>query len=280
MARLQVVATNPAGASPVTLEVDHDGAGGRPLMLVHGFTGAKEDFTPWLAPLAELGWHAASPDLRGHGASSQPADEAAYSLRIMADDVRDCAKALGWDSFTLLGHSMGGMIAHVIAIDTPELLDSLVLMDTCHGPVPGLSPELVELGIAIVRDAGMAGYHAVVAEGTVGSNSADLRLREQDPKYAEWCDHKLLTSSPAMFCALAAEFSVTPDRTESLRSLTVPTQVMCGTLDEWMRPPSEHLAATIIGAQLALLDEGGHCPQFESPDAWWSALTGFLDRQV
>ena len=55
---------------PVSLAVAEAGAGGRSLLLLHGFTGAKEDFTEWLDPLAELGWHVVAPDQRGHGESS------------------------------------------------------------------------------------------------------------------------------------------------------------------------------------------------------------------
>ena len=67
-------------AGDVRLSIAEAGAGQRPLLMVHGFTGAKEDFTPWLDQLADLGWHAVAPDLRGHGASSKPAEESAYSF--------------------------------------------------------------------------------------------------------------------------------------------------------------------------------------------------------
>ena len=71
-------------AGGVGLEVAEAGAGGRPLLLVHGFTGAKEDFTEYLDPLADLGWHAVVADLRGHGASEHPPGEDAYDLELFA----------------------------------------------------------------------------------------------------------------------------------------------------------------------------------------------------
>ena len=71
----------------IHLTIAEEGVGGRPLMLVHGFTGAKEDFGDFLVPLAERGWHVVAPDLRGHGASDKPADESAYTLSIFAGDV-------------------------------------------------------------------------------------------------------------------------------------------------------------------------------------------------
>ena len=95
----------------VQLNIAEEGLGGRPLMLVHGFTGAKEDFGDFLAPLAERGWHVVAPDLRGHGASGKPDDESAYTLATFAGDLFALADSLGWSRFTLLGHSMGGMIA-------------------------------------------------------------------------------------------------------------------------------------------------------------------------
>ena len=56
----------------VSLEIAEAGAGGRPLLMVHGFTGAKEDFADFFDRLAERGWHVVAPDLRGHGASDHP----------------------------------------------------------------------------------------------------------------------------------------------------------------------------------------------------------------
>ena len=97
----------------VQLAIAESGAGGRPFLLLHGFTGAKEDLTEWLDPLAEAGWHAVAPDHRGHGASSKPDDESAYSFEILAADSLALLDALGWDRFALLGHSMGGMVAQI-----------------------------------------------------------------------------------------------------------------------------------------------------------------------
>ena len=98
-------------AGALTLEVAEAGAGGRPLLLVHGFCGAKEDFAEAVPALAQRGWHVVAPDLRGHGESDAPPRPHAYGLEIFAADVVALADALGWPRFSLLGHSMGGMVA-------------------------------------------------------------------------------------------------------------------------------------------------------------------------
>ena len=120
----------PVRAGDVTLEIAEAGAGGRPLLMVHGFTGAKEDFADWCDRLAERGWHVVAPDLRGHGASDHPPAPQDYSLDLFEADVLALVDDLGWDRFVLLGHSMGGMISQAIAVHHPGRLDGLVLMDT------------------------------------------------------------------------------------------------------------------------------------------------------
>ena len=86
---------------PVSLAVLEEGAGGRPLLLVHGHGGAKEDFADALPGLGAAGWHAVAPDLRGAGESDKPADEAAYRFDELAADVHRLADALGWYSIPI-----------------------------------------------------------------------------------------------------------------------------------------------------------------------------------
>lgn len=256
------------------------GAGGRPLLLVHGFTGAKEDFGDWIGPLAERGWHVVAPDLRGHGKSDHPEKETDYALSIFTADLVDLVDRLGWDRFVLLGHSMGGMIAQHLATSTAGArLDGLVLMDTSHGPPEGLDPDLIETGRQIVLDGGMPLLVDILRRTEDGplSSPADLRVRAERPGYVEWTEQKLLESSPAMWRAMTTEMVTQADRLEQLRALDLPTLVIVGEQDTGFVAASERMAKTIPGAKLAVIPDGGHSPQFEAPDAWWQALTSFLD---
>src|SRR5947208_1525011 len=90
----------------LAVEVAGDGSG---LLMMHGFTGAKEDFTDHLDAFARHS-RVVIFDHRGHGASDKPRDVAAYSLDRLASDTLAVADALGLDRFRLLGHSMGGMV--------------------------------------------------------------------------------------------------------------------------------------------------------------------------
>ena len=264
----------------VRLAIAEAGAGGRPVMLVHGFTGAKEDFTDFLEPLAERGWHAVAPDLRGHGASDHPGDEESYSLAVMAADVLALADALGWERFVLLGHSMGGMVAQHLLLAAPERVRGLVLMDTTHGPVDWVEPDAAALATAIVREEGipalMEALKALRDQDPL-MTPAFLRLLHEKPGYSEFCDAKLLASAPAMWLAMAPALLTQPDRLDRLADVDVPTLVIVGEQDIPFVAHGERMAKTIPGARLAIIPDAGHSPQFENTEAWWAVLSAFLE---
>ena len=263
----------------VELEVAQAGEGGEPLLLVHGFTGAKEDFGDWMEPFADLGFHAVAPDLRGHGASDHPEDEAAYSLEIFADDLDALIVELGWERSTLVGHSMGGMVAQVLATRVPEDLRGLVLMDTSHGSVEGIDPELVEFAQGVARNQGIEAVADILAEMESPLDTpAHLRLLAEREGYAEFGDRKLRASSAAMYAAMVGELTAQEDRLNALRGLTVPTLVLVGDLDRPFLDDSERLRAAIPGARLVVVPGAGHSPQFEAPDVWWGAVSRFVQQ--
>ena len=263
----------------VTLAVAQAGASGRPLLLLHGFTGAKEDFTPWLEALAARGFHAVAPDQRGHGESDKPDTEAAYSLDLFAADALALADRLGWDRFHLVGHSMGGMIAQHVVLQAHERVESLVLMDTGHGTVD-MDAELATWGLGLVRAEGMDALADVLVaiEGPLHTD-AYARLIAANPDHAAYGERKLRASSGAMYAAMGTHLISDHDRLEQVASFAMPTLVVVGDEDTPFLGPSERLAATIPTARLEVVPGAGHSPQFENPEGWEKAVFGFLDEQ-
>ncbi len=284
---LRAVETRTVPVGDLELSVAEAGAGGRPLLLVHGFTGAKEDFTEWLDDLAERGWHAVVPDLRGHGDSSHPPEESDYSFERFAADALALVDALGWDRFVLLGHSMGGMIAQLVALDAPERVIGLVLMDTHHRGVK-LDAALAGLAASVAKADGMEALAAAMDELSRSDDAplgtqADARVRAERPGYAEFGRRKLLSSSPAMYAAMVEAIvhrEGQPDRLDELASLPMPTLVVVGEQDRPFIAASRRMAEAIGDASLAEIPGAGHSPQFEAPEAWWTALTRFLDDRA
>jgi haloacetate dehalogenase len=107
------------------------GGSGPPLLLLHGF------------PQTHAMWHRVAPalidrftcviaDLRGYGLSSCPANDAAnlaYSKRAMAGDMVKVMSALGHRAFSVVGHDRGGRVAYRMALDHPEAVRSLAVLD-------------------------------------------------------------------------------------------------------------------------------------------------------
>ena len=281
--------TRQVAVGGLRLEVLEAGAGSpRRLLLVHGYTGAKDEFADHLDDLAAHGWHAVAPDLRGHGDSDHPEEESEYSLPIFAADVVGLADALGWSRFALLGHSMGGMVAQLVALEHPDRLDGLVLMATGHRAPEGINANLVEMGKAIVRDGGtelLVQILAAMEEGGQGpspdaplSSEAHRRLAATRPGYSERGRRNIARASNAMWLAMVAELTDHPDRLEHLRELKVPTLVVVGEQDAGFLSQSRRMAEVIPEARLAVLPDAGHAPHFEAPEAWWECVTSFLDE--
>src|SRR5207247_955260 len=140
------------------------------------------------------------------GGSDHPPDEEAYSLELFAGDVWALVDALGWDRLVLLGYSMGGMTAQVAALRHPNRVQALVLMDTSHGPPDGLDASELDLGVAVVREHGMATLQELMAaHEDPMATPASSRLLAERPGHAEYERRKFLASAPEMWAAMAPE---------------------------------------------------------------------------
>src|SRR5438067_6494282 len=86
---------------------------GPPLLFVHGYFGRAIAFEPMMAWFASRGHYCCAPDLRGHGDSLPDCDLGRVSIHDYADDVAKVARAM--DRPIIIGHSMGGLIAQLVA---------------------------------------------------------------------------------------------------------------------------------------------------------------------
>lgn len=263
----------------VDLAIAEAGVGGRPLLLVHGFGGAKEDFADFLDDLAAMGWHAVAPDLRGHGDSDKPDEEGAYSFEIFTADLVALIGQLGWDRCALLGHSMGGMVAQHLVLDRPDLVGALVLMDTSHASPDGIDPAVVDLAVAVLREHGVATFHELSKQLTDPlASPAHRRVVRDRPGYQDFCDRKALGAAGAMRIAMYPRFLDQPDRLVRLADIAVPTLVVVGAEDAAFLEHSRRMAAAIPAARLVVIPDAGHAPQFENAPAWWRAVRTFLEE--
>ena len=108
---------------------------GTPVVLVHGLGGRSEDWTDLAPFLDRAGFRVYTPDLLGFGQSEEPIN-ASYSISDQADLVVDFFDAVGIKQADLGGWSMGGWIVQRVAIEHPERIRRLVLMDSAGLKMP------------------------------------------------------------------------------------------------------------------------------------------------
>ncbi|MDP3063642.1 MAG: alpha/beta fold hydrolase [Chloroflexota bacterium] len=250
------------------------GRRGPPLVLIHGHSS---DLRLWDAQgpaLADAGYRVVRYDVRGHGRSDAPAT--GYTWQNYSCDLRDLLEHLGIATAHLVGLSMGGGIALQFALDWPDHLSSLVLVDST---LPGFDysaqfSQSVEELVAAVR--------------SEGPRSAFQRL---------WLSHPLFDGVrrfPERFQFLKSLVLAYPaadyyDQTEypqpqrqvsdRLGEVQAPTLVLVGELDlPDFRLVADILAANIPGARQQVIADAGHLPPLEQPAAFNAALLDFLSR--
>lgn len=104
---------------------------GPPLLLLHGY---PQTHAAWhrVAPALAKSYTLVMPDLRGYGESSCPPaenDHRAYAKRTMATDMAELMASLGFGRFAVMGHDRGARVAYRLALDWPDLVQRLVVLD-------------------------------------------------------------------------------------------------------------------------------------------------------
>ncbi|GAA5064884.1 pimeloyl-ACP methyl ester carboxylesterase [Thermocatellispora tengchongensis] len=268
-----------------SVEIYYETAGdpsGAPLVLVQGF-GAQ--LIAWrkefCALLVAEGFRVIRLDHRDVGRSGRcggPEDlDGGYELTDMAGDVLCVLDALGVERAHLLGHSMGGMIGQVLALDHPRRLLSLAMLATIPGqdpayllddPTPALSvvqprlsrEEAIEASVAVQRHYAVAGRPWDEAWVREAAGIAYDRGYAPDGLPRQWA------------ALLRAR-----DRLERLREVTLPTVIMHGRDDAVLHwRAAVDMATAIEGAGLHLYPGMGH----DLPREFWADVVAAVTRNA
>ncbi|MEM6578844.1 MAG: alpha/beta hydrolase [Pseudomonadota bacterium] len=104
------------------------GGSGPPLLLLHGFPQTRALWAK-IAPVLAEDFTVICPDLRGYGVSGKPGPVSAYTFREMARDQVALLAHLGFERCAVAGHDRGGRVGHRLALDHPECVTTLCVMD-------------------------------------------------------------------------------------------------------------------------------------------------------
>lgn len=242
---------------------------GEPLLLVAGLGGVG---AYWRDQVADFSRHyrVILHDHRGTGQSDR--SRITYSVEQMTADLLALMDALGIDRAHLVGHSTGGAIGQIMAIEHPERLRSLVIASSWTRADPFFRRCLAVRKELLLRSGAAAYQHAtplfLYPSWWISANAERL-LREEQASLA--------TFSPVEVVASRIDAILRFDRTAELKRITTPTLVVCAS-DDHLTPAyfSEELARAIPGAQLVLLPRGGHACSHTVPGEFNAIVLKFL----
>lgn len=132
LAEKHPIRTEYVKANGLTFEVDQCGEGEKFALLLHGFPEHSYSWRYQLPLLAELGYTAWAPNMRGYGKSSRPKGVRSYTIDHLWDDVSGLIDAKGASNTTLIAHDWGAIIAWTYAMAKLRPLERLVIMNVPH----------------------------------------------------------------------------------------------------------------------------------------------------
>jgi pimeloyl-ACP methyl ester carboxylesterase len=240
-------------------------AGSTSLIFVHGVGSTA---AIWDSQLEAFGdqYVAVAVELRGNGALRPDPDPALITRAGFARDVLAVLAAIGVDRFTLVGCSLGGVVAFELWQNADRRFDALVTLGSFARYAQG--ERVAENIRAAVLDAGSM---AIFAQ----RRAAQLGLPPQ--RMAETIEQMACKSVPSYLASTTATW--TGDYTPMLSSVTVPALVAYGEHDPVApRELSETIAAGITGAELQAVPNAGHVANADNPQAFNAMLRDFLAR--
>jgi 3-oxoadipate enol-lactonase len=221
-------------------------------------------------------------DYRGVGQSDLP--DVPYSTSLFAADAVGLLDALGLDRVHVLGHSMGGRVAQLLALDYPERVKSLILFGSGPGQFEGAGrwTRGIPLHMAVeLTEHGFEGYqrhHVCQTDAVFGPT-----FRALHPEIVEQAYEVIYKALPSVACYLRHVIARQEHQTtERLASIACPTLVVVGSEDD--EPPShidssEVLAQNIPGAEFVLLPNRGHLHFWEDPEESNELILDWVRRQ-
>ena len=234
---------------------------GPTLLLTHGYSSSSLMWKGQVEPFSKshqlVIW-----DMRGHGKSDYPADQAAYSEAATVADMAALLDAVGAEAAVVGGLSLGGYMSLAFHARHPERVKALLIIDT---------------GPGYRKDEAREGWNQNAIRTAERWERDGLRREGPSSPEASLSQHR-----SADGLAKAARGMLTQrDATviDSLPTIAVPSLVVVGADDTPFLTASDYMAAKIPGAQKAVIPNAGHAANIDQPEAFNAAVLGFLAGQ-
>jgi pimeloyl-ACP methyl ester carboxylesterase len=239
--------------------IHYEVAGSGPaLILTHGYSATAQMWAGQIEPLKDhftvITW-----DMRGHGQSDYPDDQAAYSEAATVEDMAALLDTVGAKDAVIGGLSLGGYMSLAFHATYPQRTRALLIIDTG----PGYKNDQARDGWNATAIARAERFESQGLPDT-SKASAEVRLaRHRDATGLARAARGMLTQKNARVI-------------ESLPNIAVPSVVIVGANDTPFLAASDYMAAKIPGAKKVVIEGAGHSANIDQPEAFNAALVGFL----
>ena len=270
----------------VTVHYKETGEGEPVFILMHGFGASEFSWSEVMEPLSRSG-RVIAYDRPAFGLTERPMEgnwtgTNPYSVQGNVELLDGLMDELGVEKAILVGNSAGGEIAAAYAIEHPERVQGLVLVDPAvgkgnRGPVPQWAVSLM----ALPQIRNLAPLLVRTIAGDMGNDTIRMAWHDPsriEPKVYEGYRRPLKADNwdKALY-----EFTIAGNPvsySERLANLTMPVLVVTGDDDRIVpTDQSMQLSREIPGAELAVLKDCGHVPQEECPDQFMTSMQAFLE---
>jgi pimeloyl-ACP methyl ester carboxylesterase len=236
------------------------GSGDHHVLAVHGWFGSARAWGSLPDFLDRSAYTYAFMDLRGYGGRKQVAGE--FTMEEAGADAIALADELGWDRFSVIGHSMGAKVALQVLLQAPDRVDKLVGLN----PVPASAVPMDEQGWQLFS-------RAAIIDFTTGS-----KLTATFINYV--VRHSLENSTEAAFAAYLQAWAKSDFSDKVQADTRTPVKVIVGVNDPALSADVMERTWLVYfpEAEMTILSDAGHYPMFESPVSLATSIEEFLGR--
>lgn len=245
-----------------------------PVILIHGFTFSLETWDAWAADLSR-DHRVIRYDLAGHGLSS-PDPQNRYGTEDRVRQLGLLMDALNIKHATIAGNSFGGLVAWNFAVQHPDRVDRLILVDSAAWSINGVTEKAVPVPPA------MQAYLLNPTLAGVAASAALIYAHPERLPPQRLEQMRAMIARPGNGPALIAHLEqfTLPDPTAALRRVKAPTLILWGSEDKVI--PVAHagqIAALIPNSRSIIYNDVGHSPQEEAPAKSIADLREFLSKR-
>ncbi len=261
---------------------------GYPVIVLHGGPGLDHHmFRPWLDPLGEQGLRLILVDMRGQGGAPR-VDPETLSVTVFAQDVDRLARAMELESFALMGHSFGGIVALAHALERGSASHYVISSGAASSEalMAEVEREIERFEPASMRDQIRKSWDDEATVETVAQARELMAAQwpfhfwEMGDAYRTFTERDDVVYSPEVLRHFAANGYGDFEWVDHLRWISKPMLILTGRFERTCSvAQAEEINREVAGSQLVVIEKAAHMTFVEQPKAYQAAIRGWFTAQ-